>query len=156
MGTTIDFLKIDANNIKALSSTLAENAVKNHDFGLAMSKLGLSDYACRWEIESLFKCFKTSGFNLEDTHLTNTDKINNLLGIVAIGFTWAYLTGELECEKRPIKIKSHGRKEKSIFKVGLDYLHRILLYKWKYIKEYVEIIAILCKCSTGYGCLTKK
>ena len=46
MGTTIDFLKIDANNIKALSSTLAENAVKNHDFGLAMSKLGLDMQDC--------------------------------------------------------------------------------------------------------------
>ena len=114
----------------------------------------LSDYACRWEIESLFKCFKTSGFNLEDTHLTQTDKINNLLGIVSIGFTWAYLTGELECEKRPIKIKSHGRKEKSVFKVGLDYLHRILLHKWKYTKEYIEIIVILCKCPTSYGCLS--
>lgn len=109
----------------------------------------LSDYAIRWEIESLFKCFKKSGFNLEDTHLTHTERVNNLLGIVAIGFTWAYLSGELECEKQPIMIKSHGRKEKSVFKVGLDHLHRILLYRLKYISEYQEIINILCNKSIG-------
>ncbi len=36
---------------------------------------------------------KTSGFNLEDTHLTDIDRIEKLIAIVTIAFCWAYLVG---------------------------------------------------------------
>ena len=33
-------------------------------------------YKERWQIETAFKALKTSGFNIEDTHLTDLDRIN--------------------------------------------------------------------------------
>jgi hypothetical protein len=79
-------------------------------------------YKERWQVESAFKALKTSGFNIEDTHLTDLDRINKLFALVLFAFTWAYIAGVFLDSIRPIKIKSHGRRAKSIFKYGLTYL----------------------------------
>lgn len=85
-------------------------------------------YKDRWQIETMFRAMKTSGFNLERTHLTDTKRILKLLLIVSIAFTWAYLVGEFLHEKiKEIPIKKHGRRAKSIFKYGLDFITKNLL-----------------------------
>ncbi|MBQ8265390.1 MAG: transposase [Bacteroides sp.] len=38
----------------------------------------VSSYKERWQIETAFKAMKTSGFNIEDTHLTDIDRIERL------------------------------------------------------------------------------
>ncbi|MEZ5198959.1 MAG: IS4 family transposase [Bacteroidales bacterium] len=83
-------------------------------------------YKQRWQIESAFKALKTSGFNIEDTHLTDIDRINKLLALVIFAFTWAYIAGVFLDSIRPIKIKKHGRRAKSLFKYGLTYLASVL------------------------------
>jgi len=83
-------------------------------------------YKERWQIESAFKALKTSGFNIEDTHLTDINRINKLLALVLFAFTWAYLAGIFLDSLRPIKIKKHGRRAKSLFKYGLTYLASVL------------------------------
>jgi hypothetical protein len=83
-------------------------------------------YKERWQIESAFKALKTSGFNIEDTHLTELDRVNKLFALVLIAFVWAYKIGIYLNELCPIKIKKHGRKAKSIFKYGLTYLSKML------------------------------
>lgn len=103
----------------------------------------LEDYAKRWGIESLFKCLKTSGFNFEDTHLTNLDRVNKLMALLAIAFTWAYLTGEWKSKNKRIRLKTHGRKEKSVFRLGLDVLGEIMTYASKKNKEYKQVIKLL-------------
>lgn len=40
----------------------------------------------RWEIEILFGCLKTRGFRMEDTHITDPDKIEKLVFVLAITF----------------------------------------------------------------------
>lgn len=88
----------------------------------------MEEYRKRWQIESMFKALKTSGFNLEDTHLTDIERIERLLGVVMIAFTWAFLTGIFRHQHRKkIKILEHGRKAKSFFKYGLEYIAEILL-----------------------------
>jgi hypothetical protein len=87
----------------------------------------LNLYMKRWEIETLFGCLKSRGFNLEDTHMTDLTKISKLFGLLAIAFAWCHIVGEHENTKKPIKIKSHGRKSISIFRLGLDTLQRIFL-----------------------------
>lgn len=52
-------------------------------------------YKERWQIETAFKALKTSGFNIEDTHLTDIERIEKLFALVLIAFTWAYLVGIL-------------------------------------------------------------
>jgi len=50
---------------------------------------------------------KTSGFNLEDTHLTDIKRIEKLAAIVTIAFCWAYLVGiYLREHDKPIRAHS--------------------------------------------------
>ena len=43
-------------------------------------------YKERLQIESIFKTLKTSGLNIDDTHLTDIDRISKLLALVLIAF----------------------------------------------------------------------
>ncbi len=52
-------------------------------------------YADRWQIETLFGALKSRGFNFEDTHLTNPQRLSKLMGLTALAFAWSYRTGEL-------------------------------------------------------------
>jgi hypothetical protein len=85
----------------------------------------LSNYCLRWQIETLFGCLKTRGFRLEDTHLTDKDRVSRLLALLTLAFCWALLSGTLVCQAKALKTKKHGRREKSVFRVGLDYLRRL-------------------------------
>ena len=67
----------------------------------------LLTYSKRWEIETMFKAFKSQGFNLEDTHLTKKDRIEKLLALMAIAFVWSYITGEFFETIEPIKLKKN-------------------------------------------------
>lgn len=67
----------------------------------------LVSYTKRWEIETLFSCLKSRGFNLEDSHLTDMKKIKKLLVVYAIAFCWCYSIVEWQHEKvNQIKIKN--------------------------------------------------
>ncbi len=49
-----------------------------------MSDRILLEYGERWKIEILFGCLKTRGFRLEDTHITEIDRISKLLSFYAV------------------------------------------------------------------------
>jgi len=85
-----------------------------------------SEYKNRWQIESAFKALKFSGFNIEDTHLTDIDRLNKLFALVLVAFVWAYKAGIFLQSLIPVKIKKQGRKAQSIFKYGLNYIANIL------------------------------
>ena len=102
-------LRLDNGDLLIVATDSApENAIKR--------------YSLRWEIETLFGCLKGRGFNFEDTHITHMERIKKLLVLFAIAFAWAHKTGEWKSEARPIKIKKHGRRAVSIFRVGLDWI----------------------------------
>lgn len=85
-------------------------------------------YKQRWQIETAFRALKTSGFNIEDTHLTETARIEKLFSIVIIAFTWAYLVGIFLHENvKPIRILNNGKRAHSFFKYGLAYISNVLL-----------------------------
>lgn len=91
-------------------------------------------YACRWQIECLFRALKSSGFNVEDTHLTSKIRLEALLGVLAIGVVWSVLTGVLANTIKPTQPKEHGRLAISIFKRGFETLVQILVFgESKYI-----------------------
>lgn len=103
----------------------------------------LEIYKKRWEIETLFGCLKTRGFNLEDTHLTKLSRIKRMLIIPALAFCWAYRTGEWYHENVcPIKIKKTlERPAKSIFKLGIEQLCEALINA-KCIRHFFQFIEI--------------
>jgi len=86
----------------------------------------LEDYKERWQIETLFECLKTRGFDLEATHMTDPQRLEKLLAFAALAFTWAHLVGQWRSAVEPIIIKKHERPARSIFRHGLDYLKSCL------------------------------
>ena len=93
------------------------------------SDKALEDYRVRWGIERLFSCLKSRGLRLEETHVTDPERLAKLLALLALAFSWAHLVGEWLAQSEPLrinKLKKHGRKAKSLFRHGLDHLRRIL------------------------------
>ncbi|KPH15320.1 transposase [Chryseobacterium sp. ERMR1:04] len=81
----------------------------------------LEYYRKRWQIETLFKAFKTSGFNIEATHVTDQKRLEKLFMIVMLALVWCYKIGDYVHEKiKPIKFKKHQRRAFSVFKYGLN------------------------------------
>ena len=104
----------------------------------------IDDYAQRWGIETLFGIFKSRGFNLEDTHLIDSERLSRLFALLTIALCWAYRTGQWLSDHKPMQhakrasvarrdfslwlcIKKHGRKAQSIFRYGFDHLRSIFL-----------------------------
>lgn len=88
----------------------------------------LVSYRKRWQVETLFRALKSSGFNIEDTHVTDLDRLEKLFLLTMIAFVWCYRIGDFIDENiEKIKNKTHGRRSVSVFKYGLDYLSKFLL-----------------------------
>jgi hypothetical protein len=88
----------------------------------------LETYKERWQIETAFRALKSSGFNIEQTHLNNIERIGKLLSIVIVGFTWCYCVGVYRNEHiRKIRMLKHKRRAVSLFKYGLDLVSRYVL-----------------------------
>ena len=86
----------------------------------------LKAYRKRWAIECLFGDAKTRGFNLEDTRLTNPEKIDLLLGVLALAMAWASKTAARLIGTKKNPRKSHGYYAKSWFRIGFDHLRHFL------------------------------
>jgi len=78
-------------------------------------------YKQRWQIETAFRAMKSSGFNIEDTHLSDLYRIEKLFSLVMVAFAWAYVVGIYVNDNiKPIRIKNDGKRTKSLFKYGLE------------------------------------
>ena len=64
--------------------------------------------------------FKTRGFCLEFTHFTDSERLSKLLALMALAMCWAIKVGEWLHSYTPLKVKKHGRREKSLFRYGQD------------------------------------
>lgn len=102
-------------------------------------------YAVRWEIETCFGCLKSRGFCLEATRLTDAKRLKCLLGVLALCLCWAIKTGEWIIRARPLRLSTHGRLTKSLFRTGFDALRQVLcsFVKSKHIATYREIAHFL-------------
>jgi len=66
--------------------------------------------------------------------------IEQVTGVVVTGAQWAFLTGEWLNQLKPLVFKKHGRKEKSLFRYGFDYLRNILLNPEQKMDEFSEVL----------------
>ncbi len=119
------------NQLCYLSGSKVKNKVGKPELQIVISfnnpQDALEIYKERWQIETAFYGLKTSGFNIEDTHLTDIERIEKLFALVTVAFTGAYGVGDyLYRYVNPIQIKKHGNKGKSIFKYGLTYIATVL------------------------------
>ena len=70
---------------------------------------------------------KRRGFNLEDTHLIDPERLSRLVAVLALTLCWCYAVGVWADQHKPIKIKKHQRRACSVIRLGLDTLRRLLL-----------------------------
>ena len=112
----------------------------------------LDTYKKRWGIEVLFANLKSRGFNIEDTHLIHPDRIEKLIALLAIAGTWAHIVGEWIAKTNPLKVKTHGRREKSLFRYGLDHLQYVLLNIQHQAQAFQKCIRLLTKYTVFTPC----
>ena len=101
-----------------------------------------SIYKLRWGIETLFKALKSGGFNLEDTHITDADRVEVLLGVVVMSYTLAFITGQRVVEKNGMVVKNHGYKIKSFVREGIDFIISLLK---NFTKKFSIIVTLFKK-----------
>lgn len=104
----------------------------------------LEDYKRRWEIETLFGCLKSRGFDFEETHLTKPERVEKLVVLLTLTLCWCIRYGELLTRQKKIPLKNHGRPAKSIFRKGLEELANVLAnipYKFGAFKRAVKLLS---------------
>lgn len=90
----------------------------------------IEDYYRRWDIETLFGCLKSRGFDMESTHMTKHERMDKLMGLLAISFAWSLKAGHWHYgEADQLPLNKHYRPAKSLFRLGLDMLRRVLKNK---------------------------
>lgn len=108
----------------------------------ARPKQALALYAQRWAIETTFAAFKSRGFDLEATHLRESERLEKLIGVLSVALVWAVRVGQWRKRLRPIRIKKHGRRAVSVFRLGLDYLRQALLrHDWAALRPAFHVLS---------------
>lgn len=115
------------------------------------NKDAIEEYKVRWQIETMFGCLKSRGFNFEETHLTQPEKIAKLMMLLALGLCLAMLMGEFQVEITKhvkMKLKKNYRYAKSLFRIGLDTLQN-LLFNYHKPKKYRDLntFILLLSCA---------
>lgn len=106
-------------------------------------KSAIADYAQRWGIETLFGLLKTRGFCLEATHLRDSQRLSKMFALLALAVAWALSSGLWLHQHKPVKLKSHGRREKSLFRHGLDRLRSIFLNLDHRFEDFLQATQLL-------------
>jgi hypothetical protein len=72
------------------------------------------DYGLRWGIEAMFSDYKTRGFNLEDSQIERTDRLERLVLVLSLALYWAVSTGMWDAmeNKTPAEKKRRRRNAK--------------------------------------------
>lgn len=102
-------------------------------------------YNKRWQIESIFACLKTKGFNLEDTGMTDKHKLNLLVGLLAILTCWNCKLGFWAKEIKDIRIKKHHRPEQNLFHYGISIINAVFNNINDYYNDFKNIMKIIGK-----------
>ena len=73
------------------------------------------DYGLRWGIEANVSDYKTRGFNLEDSQIERTDRLDRLVMILSLALYWAVSTGMWDAmeNKTPAEKKKRQRGAKT-------------------------------------------
>ena len=114
----------------------------------------LCEYSLRWGIEPMFGAFKSRGFDLEATHVTDPTRLSRLLCLLALAYTWSGVCGLWEFARvgfKPdgsIKVNKLGRLPISVFRLGLDFLQPFVKMLCRNAKECQAVTALQFLSST--------
>jgi hypothetical protein len=95
-------------NLTAMTLKSGEYLIR---IGNGNLKRFIQEYKKRWQIEELFACLTSRGFNFEDHHLTNPTKIAKIMAILTLACLWAFQTGQWLHQIKPLRQKKryHAR-----------------------------------------------
>ena len=87
----------------------------------------LNRYRVRMWTEEMYGDFKGHGFDLEATHLDDTERISRLILAICLTFVWLISLGSWVVKRgfRHI-VDAKSRRDKSYFRIGWDWLERCL------------------------------
>lgn len=100
-------------------------------------------YSLRWGIETFFSHLKERGFRFEKTHLTKKPRLEKLVAVLGMAFTLCHRWGRLQEHRQGIKIKKHGYRAKSVFRLGLESLHKMVKRPARYVAELQEFLRLV-------------
>jgi hypothetical protein len=94
----------------------------------------IATYGLRWQIECLFKCLKTNGFNLESTSFKDYKKVRLLVCLVLACYVLCLSEGFKRFKKIRIR-KATGVSYEAVFRKGYSYFCQpcqkiVLLLDW--------------------------
>lgn len=101
----------------------------------------LKNYKKRWLIETLFGYLKTKGFYFEDTHMTDSKKIDAWMLLLTLAVAWTIKANTLI--QSTVEYASHGRKRKSVFRYCFEVIRRCLLCLDIFLDKLLSLIRIL-------------
>lgn len=105
----------------------------------------LALYRQRWGIETLFGHLKKRGYQFEDTHLTKKDRIEKLTGVLAVAFALCHRWGQRIEDKTGRRVKKHGYRAKSVFRMGFESLHRMLSKPWRFARDIAQFFEVVIR-----------
>lgn len=105
----------------------------------------LETYRKRWEIETMFKAFKSSGFDMESTHIVDFQRLNTLFTVMTFAFCISYKTGDKLDEFDPLPIKSHGKRASSVFRKGFFAVKSFIANPNRNNPKIAKIIRDICR-----------
>jgi hypothetical protein len=104
----------------------------------------LKEYKKRWTIETFFQSIKERGFDMEQTHLDQADRLKKLFAFVCLAFVMCLTIGIHHHQKvKSIEIKNHGYKQNSFFRVGLDKIKNALKHVFDDVGYINSILTII-------------
>lgn len=97
-----------------------------------LTNLTAPDEACRqyrkrFRLETLFSDVKSRGFHIHKSHLRDPARVSRLLLAVCLAYIWMICLGLFTLlSGQRSKIDRRKRRDKSLFRLGLDWLRRLL------------------------------
>lgn len=101
----------------------------------ASSTLACAYYRRRFRVETLFSDKKSRGFHIEKSHLSDPSRLVCLLFATSLAYIWLIYLGMMvfhDQAKRSLIDRTH-RIDKSLFRLGLDWLKHVLTHGLDFI-----------------------
>lgn len=100
-------------------------------------------YSLRWGIETFFSHLKKRGFCFESTHLTKKARLEKLVALLGVAFTLCHRWGSIREQREGKNVKTHGYRARSVFRLGLESLHKMVKRPHRYAKELREVLRLV-------------
>jgi hypothetical protein len=107
-----------------------------------ITTLELAEEACHWyrrryRIETLFSDKKSRGFHVDKSHLSNPMRLARLLIATSLAYIWmVYLGISVVQNNQTDLIDRTDRTDKSLFRLGLDWLTHLLKHDKPILVEF--------------------